>query len=292
VEQTSNDHEINTEGERIIEAETPDYTESPAEQKLDAARAGRLLLALTAETEELTGLLRSADPELIRSTLKNPHLGEAHLLALLKRSNLPEGLIRSIHRVPQLSGSRRLKIALAGHPATPAPILADILGQLHLLELTEVLRLPGAAPDHKAAAQQAILKRLPDTELGTKITLARRGTAAVLEALLAEGSPRLVAAVLANPALTEACLLAFLRSPAATDETISAVARHPRWGVRPKLRLAALRNRKTPAVWFTLFLPDLGTPEVKGLLGSQGLGARQQEAVLEELNRRARGNLR
>jgi hypothetical protein len=232
-------------------------------------------------------MLRDADPELIRSTLKNPHLNEAHLLALLKRPNLPEGLIRSIYRVPQLAGSRRLKIALAGHPATPAPILAELLAQLHLFELTEVLRLPGAPPDHKAAVRQAILRRLPDTELGAKISLARRGTAAVLEALLGDGTPRLVAAVLANPGLSEVNLQAFLRSPAATAETISAVARHPRWGVRPKRRLAALRNRKTPAIWFTLFLPALGSAEVKALLGSKGLAPRQLEAVREELEKRA-----
>jgi len=231
-------------------------------------------------------MLRDSDPELIRSTLKNPHLSEAHLLTLLKRQSLPEGLIRNIYRVPQLVGSRRLKIALAGHPATPAPVLAEILAQLHLFELAEVLRLPGASPDHKAAAQQAILKRLPDTELGTKISLARRGSAVVLEALLADGTPRLVAAVLANPGISEANLLAFFRSPTATAETISAVARHPRWGVRPKLRLAALRNRKTPAVWFTLYLPTLGSAEVKALLGSKGLAPRQLEAVQEELAKR------
>lgn len=271
-----------------IEAQVPGNPEFSGEYKLDAARAGKLLLALTAEGDELSGMLCDADPELIRSTLKNPHLSEAHLLALLKRQNLPEGLMRTIYRVPQLAGSRRLKVALAGHPATPAPILAEILAQLRLFELAEVLRLPGAPPDHKSAAQQAILKRLPDTELGTKISLARRGSAAVLEALLADGTPRLVAAVLANPGISEANLLAFLRSPAATAETISAVARHPRWGVRPKLRSAALRNRKTPAVWFTLFLPSLGSAEVKALLGSRGLGPRQLEAVQEELGKRGR----
>jgi len=271
----------------FIEAQPPGNPEPPGQQqKLDTARAGKLLLALTAEGDELSAILRDSDPELIRSTLKNPHLGEAQLLTVLKRQNLPEGLIRTIYRVPQLAGSRRLKIVLAGHPATPASILAEILAQLHLLELTEVLRLPGAAPDHKAAAQQAILKRLPDTELGIKITLARRGSAAVLEALLADGTPRLVDAVLANPGLSEANLLAFFRSPAATAETISAVARDPRWGVRPKLRLAALRNRKTPAIWFTLFLPSLGSADIKALLGSKGLGPRQLEAVQEELGRR------
>ena len=258
------------------------------QRELDAARAGRLLLALSAQGDELSALLRNADPELIRSALKNPQLSEAHLLALLKRQKLPEGVLRAIHRAPQ-AGSRRIKIALAAHPATPAPLLTQLLAQLHLMELATLLRFPGASPDHKAAAQQAMLKRLPETELGTRVALARRGSAAVLEALLADGEPRLVDAVLANPELSESNLLAFLRSEAATAETISALARHPRWGLHPKLRLAALRNRKTPPVWFTLFLPFLGSAEVSRLLACKGLAPRQLEAVREELEKRNAG---
>jgi hypothetical protein len=234
----------------------------------------------------LSELLRDADQDLLRNALKNPHLGEAHLLALLKRPSLPEGTIRVIYRTPLAAGSRRVKIALAGHPATPAPLLTEILQQLRLMELAEVLRLPGASQEHKAAAQRAIIKRLPETELGVKIALARRSPPTVLEALLREGEPRLVAAVLAHSALQEANLLAFLRSAAATAETISAVARHPHWGTRPKLRLTALENRQTPPIWFTLFLPSLGTREVEALL-SKGLGARQLEAVQQELGKRA-----
>jgi hypothetical protein len=237
----------------------------------------------------LCDLLQGADPDLIRSALKNPQLGEAHLFAVLKRPNLPEGLLRSISRAPHLAGSRRLKIALAGHPATPAPLLAEILAQLHLLELAEVLRLPGASPDHKAAAQQAIRKRLPEAELGIKIALARRVPPPLLEVLLAEGEPRLVGAVLANSGLQESNLLAFFRSPSATAETISAVLRHPGWGVRPKIRLAALRNRNTPPVWFTLFLPSVGSAVLNDLLGSKGLASRQQEAVQDELGKRRSG---
>lgn len=185
-----------------------------------------------------------------------------------------------------VDGSRRVKIALAGHPGTPVSLLATLLGQLHLFELVSVVQLAGASADQKLAAQRAILKRLPGTELGNKIALARRGCGAVLEALLVEGEPRTVAAVLANPGLKESGLVAYLNTPAATAETISAVARHPRWGGRPSLRLAMLRNRKTPPIWFTLFLPSLATREIKALPGSQRLGARQLEAVQGELERR------
>lgn len=230
--------------------------------------------------------MRDAQPELIKAALKNPQLGEAHLLAVLRRHRLPEQLMRAMVRTQAAAGSRRVKIALAAHPSTPAPLLAELLGQLYLLELAEVQRHPAASADHKAAAQQAILKRLPEAETGIRIALARRCTGGVLEALLANGEPRLVDAVLVNPRLSEANLLAHLRAPAASAETISAVLRHPRWGVRPKLRLAALGNRKTPAIWFTLLLPALPTDEVKRLAAAKSVPPRQLEALDEELAKR------
>ena len=260
-----------------------------SEATLDTAKAARLRSALNAGADELFGLLQDPDPDLIRCVLKNPHLSEEHLLALLKRRSLPEQLIRTVHRGALVAGSRRLKIALAAHPNTPGAVLASLLPQLFLFELVTVMQLPGTSPDQKLAAERAILKRLPETELGNKITLARRGSPALLEALLREGEPRLVSCVLANQALKEAGVLSFLNSPAATAETISEVGRHARWGARPNLRFAMLRNRKTPAVWFTLFLPTLGNSELKNLTGSKGLAADQLAAVQQELEKRGCG---
>ena len=64
------------------------------------------------------------------------------------------------------------------------------------------------------------------------------------------------------------------------------VARHPRWQHRPNLRLAILKNPKTPPVWFTLFLPHLPLNDVKGLLLSRQLSRPQISLVKDELQRR------
>lgn len=267
----------------------PDSTQStpPASSdRLDLAKAARLRQALETDAEKLFTLLQDPDPDLMRSVLRNPNLGEEHLLALLKRRDLTEQLIKTMQRLPPVAGSRRLKVALAGHPNTPASILSGLLPQLFLFELVTVMQLPGVSQDQKVAAERAILKRLPETELGNKITLARRGSPALLEALLKEGEPRLVEAVLANPRLKESAVLAFLKSPTAGAETISAVGRHPLWGSRPNLRFAMLRNRKTPAIWFTLLLPKLSNSELKALSTSPGLTPQQTAALRQELKRR------
>lgn len=255
---------------------------------LTAAKAARLRHALTAGPSELYPLLQDTDPDILKSVLRNPQLAEEHLLALLKRPALPEELFKAIRKFPALGGSRRLKIALARHPDLPAPLLAALIPELFLFELVDLLHTAGAPADLQVACERALLKRLPETPLGNRITLARRGSPAILEALLKTGEPRLVEAVLANPKLKEAGVHAFLASATATAETISAVARHPRWGSRPNLRLALLKNPRTPAVWFTLLLPSLPQPQLEGLLVSRSLAPRQLAAVRHEYETRRR----
>lgn len=65
-----------------------------------------------------------------------------------------------------------------------------------------------------------------------------------------------------NKVLYSLAILQFLHSANASAETISMIARHPKWKLRPDLRLAILKNRRTPALWFTLFLPLLSIPDL------------------------------
>jgi hypothetical protein len=67
------------------------------------------------------------------------------------------------------------------------------------------------------------------------------------------------------------------------------IARHPRWQNRPNLRLAILKNQKTPQIWLTLFLPRLATTELNVLLASRRLDSTQRKMVDEELKKRRRG---
>ncbi|PLY02709.1 MAG: hypothetical protein C0623_03515, partial [Desulfuromonas sp.] len=59
-----------------------------------------------------------------------------------------------------------------------------------------------------------------------------------------------------------------------------------KWKNRPNLRLAMLKNRNTPAVWFTLFLPNLKTTDLNNLLMSKRLNPAQKKLVQGELKKR------
>ncbi|TYP00018.1 hypothetical protein EDC39_101178 [Geothermobacter ehrlichii] len=249
-------------------------------------QARRLLLALRAGPEELFRLVHDPDPLVVRNLLKNPHLNEDHLLVLLKRRDLGEDLLKALHQRFREGASHRLILAMARNPDLPAAIALSLLPHLYLFELLDFCLLPGMTPDQRLAAERQIIRRLPEIPLGQKITLARRGTNAILAELVKEGHPQIVGPCLDNPRLKEVALLQFLRTGAATAETISQIARHPRWQHRPNLKMAILKHPRTPMVWYVCWLPALKGTQLKELLHSRNIPAEKRQRIRDLLNRR------
>lgn len=240
--------------------------------------------ALTADKDELYQVMQEQSWDVLSAALRNPALDEKHLLALFKRRGLPEAVFTAIYSGKRLLENYPVKFALVCHPETPSHIAQALLPQLYLFDLIKICAIPGIPQDQRVAAERLIIQRLPTQPLGNKLTLARRGTAAVVEALLREGTPQLVEACLDNPHLKEGSVHQFITSAAATAETISTVARSSRWKGRPNIRLAILKNPRTPAIWFTLFLPGLPQGTLRDLLSTPRLTFAQKELVRQALN--------
>ena len=204
---------------------------------LDLNLSQRLHRALTAGKEDLYRVLDDPSMEVVRAALKNPALDDNHLLAVLRRRDLSEEVLKAVYRLEMVAGSHTLMVAITHNPATPGSLLSALLPHLYLFELVALCYLPGATPDQKVAAERAIIRRLPATSLGNKLVLARRATSSVAESLMREGDPRLMEACLGNPHLKESAIYAFINGPNASPETISMVARHPRWKNRLNLQL-------------------------------------------------------
>ena len=244
----------------------------------------RLHDALHADATTLSAIMADHDTEVIAAALRNPALESSHLLQLLQRPELPGTIIQAICS-HHLSGEYRLRCAIVRHPAVTPALAHQMLETLPLFELLNLCTLPGYSADIRLAAQRQIVCRLPTEPLGNKLTLTRRATATLLPHLLAEGDKRIIDIALNNPRLKEAALHQFLRSAAATAETISAIARHPRWNQRPNLRLAILNNPRTPRVWFTQFVPKLPRMQQRNLRHSGKLTAMQKKWLEEILSR-------
>jgi hypothetical protein len=254
---------------------------------LNRDQTRKLREALTAGNEELFQLVLNQEPAVLLNLLKNPHVTDQHLLALLRRRDLSEELLKSVSRHELVKSTHKLKVALVYNSNTPAAIALSLLPHLYLFELLNLCILPGSTPDQRLAAERQVIQRLPTIELGQKITLARRGSGKILEALLKQGEPQVMSAALDNPHLKEIAIVSFLRGGKATAATISQIARHSRWSNRHSLRLNLLKHRLTPAIWYTLWLPGLRTFELDNLLASRQLGYQQKELVRQENRKRS-----
>lgn len=241
---------------------------------------------ITANHEELFQLILDPDPKFLSLLLRNPLLSEDHLLALMKRRDLPTELINAIYRSKKQALSHRLLLAIVHNPTASGSLIRNLLPHLRLFELLNICILPGATPDQKLAAERTILQRLPTTPLGNKITLARRGTSNIVGELLNEGHPQLFEVCLTSPHLKEAAIFKFLRGATASAETISLVCRHSRWKERPNLKMAILKNSKTPEIWFTLWLPKLPLQALKQLHLSFKSQAKKRSLIEVELKKR------
>lgn len=239
--------------------------------------------ALTADKNRLFSVIQSGREEVLLAALRNPALDHQHLLALLKRPGLV-AVIPAIYARKRLIETYQVKSALVAHPDTPAHISETLLPLLYIFDLLKLCIMPGISADIRLAAERRVIQQMPAQPLGNKLTLARRGTSVILDALLREGVQNVVEACLDNPHLKEGSLYQFLTSSHATAEAVSIVARNSRWKNRPNIRLAILKNPRTPLIWFTTFLPALPPATLRDLLLSPRLTFAQKELVRQARN--------
>ncbi|HEY5523670.1 MAG TPA: hypothetical protein VIK21_10810 [Desulfuromonadaceae bacterium] len=240
--------------------------------------ADALLEALTAGKDRLFAVIQDRREEVLLAALRNPALDHKHLLTLLKRRELGS-VITAIFASKRLIEAYPVKFAMVAHQDTPPHIAQTLLPLLYIFDLLKLCQIPGVSADIRLAAERKIVQQIPTQPFGSKLTLARRGTAAILDALLREGLQNVVEACLDNPHLKEGSLHQFLASSHATAENVSMVARNSRWKSRPNIRLAILKNPRTPLIWFTTLLPGLPAATLRDLLASPRLTSAQKELV-------------
>lgn len=237
-----------------------------------------MIAAIKADKDQLFSIIQDHRQEVLLATLRNPEFDHQHLLTLLKRRGL-EQIIVTIYATKRLIEPNSVKLAIVAHPDTAPHIAQSIIPLLYIFDLLKLCLIPGIQSDIRLAAERKIVQQIPTQPLGIKLTLARRGTAAILEALLREGLQNVLEICLENPHLKEGSLHQFLTSAHATAEAVSAVARNSRWKSRPNIRLAILKNPRTPIIWFTLFIPALTVATIRDLLASPRLTFAQKDLL-------------
>jgi len=253
--------------------------ERTVETDRDAARA--------APEEHIPVLLHDPREEVLRGLLENPRFQEIHLCLLLGRKELSSALLEKIASRDEWMGSYRVRRALAFHPNVPHTLGLHLVRELYVSDLVQLTFLPSGKPALRQLAEELVLARLPQLATAEKMTLARRGPARLIGALLADGSTELLSTVLDSPRLNEGHVLKALSRITLPARVVAAIADHGRWSNVYSVRLALVRNPQAPLARVCAFLPRISTPDLQALKQSSSVPAKLQPHIRRELANRA-----
>src|SRR5271155_3981781 len=180
-----------------------------------SARAQR---ARSAPSDHLSPLIHEPDEETLLALLENPLVEEPHISQMLERLDLSANVLTAIAEKGKWTASEGVRLRLARHPRTPRRFAMALLRQLYLFDLVSISLLPSTPAEIRRVAEELMVTRVPQLPIGQKLTLARRGPARVVGALLAEGQPQAIKLALANAFLTESQVLKVLAKPARSEE--------------------------------------------------------------------------
>jgi len=238
---------------------------------------------------ELERRLREAGPEELLALVREraTELSPAAVRQALRNPYVTAEVIGEIATQERLLAFYEVRRDLARCPATPEMLGHRMVAGLYWADLMAIGLDTRLHPRLRRAADQHLLARLPGLSVGEKISLARRAAPAILGHLRHDPTPRVIAALLDNPRLTEGSLVPLAHGESTPAPVLELIAGDRRWGSRYPLRLALARNPATPLAAALRLLPALHKPDLRAVAGDPRLP--------EPLRRRARlllGDLR
>ena len=227
--------------------------------------------------------VHTASSDSLQSLASHPALTGDLALTLLKRSDLvPECLI-ALSKNGAVAKYRKVRLAIVAHPRTPRHLSLPLLRLLYSFDLMQVALMPTVTADLKRAAEEVLLARLETISSGEKVSLARRASGRIAAELLLDKETRVMQAALENPRLTEASVAKVLVRSNTTSPLVEAVCHHPRWSRCRDVRVALLRNAKTPLGCALEFAHSVPARMLRGILQSSRLPKSTKTCLLRQL---------
>jgi hypothetical protein len=227
-------------------------------------------------------------PKVVPQSPQQAALSEDAALALLRRPDLAADVLERIAKDGNVLKHRKVKLALVEHPRTPRHVSLPLVRQLYTFDLMKVALTPVVPADVKMAADGALCNRMETISSGEKLTLAHRASGRVAGELLLDAELRVLQAALQNSRLTEALLVRALMQSESTTALVEQVSHHPQWSLRREVRLALLRNEKTPMARAVEFARSLPAGQIREILQGSRLPENVKSFLLADLEKRKR----
>jgi hypothetical protein len=218
-----------------------------------------------------------------RIAASHPALTEDLALTLLKRVELSPECLVALSKNSAVAKYRKVRRALVAHMRTPRHVSLPLLRLLYTFDLMQVALMPTLAADIKRAAEEVLRAKLETISSGEKLTLARRASGRIAAELLLDKEVRVMQAALENPRLTEAAVAKILVRSNTTSPLVEAVCHHPKWSHARDIRIALLRDAKTPLARALEFARSLPAQTVREILRSSRLPQSTKACLLQQL---------
>ena len=194
--------------------------------------------------------------------LSNPSITEDHFIALLRNPSITPEIVYSIS---ERSTSYKIQYAIAACSKTPYPLGISVIQNLFWNDLLKVVANYRLNPRLRRMAENYLHEKATNLTLGEKMSLARTAPRPLIPLLRSENEPRVIVELLRNPNLVEDDLLTMINHHLTPQTVLHTIGTDHKWSVRYPIRLALVRNERTPLPVTLSFLSGLHKPDLKAV---------------------------
>lgn len=161
---------------------------------------------------------------------------------------------------------RQTRAAFVRHPRAPEVLARRLLLQLDWTALADVASDTRLSPLRRTSAERILSTRLAELSVGERVTLARRPSRGIVEALRTDREDSVLRSLARNPFVTASDIVRVAARPDIPSPFLSWLASSP-WIERRDVTMAVARQPRTPAADALRLLRSCSVEELTRVCG-------------------------
>ena len=172
---------------------------------------------------------------------------EKWLILFLRRGRtIPRDAIQEIYQNKTWRKSYRVALALIRCKSTPPALSMNLVSAIRWVDLMHSLRIAYLSGALRKRIIDEVMEIIPRLALGEKIAMARQAPRSLVKALRLSDERRVVQALVLNSQFTYEDALFMANYPRIKESALAVLAAATRWHSFREIKLALLRNDRTP----------------------------------------------
>lgn len=230
-----------------------------------------LRAAGSATGDELWAALRFQSPAVFMQALSNLHLTEDMALFMARSRHATHEVLGALASDVRFRRSYKLILALVKNARTPQRIANSLLKHIKIFDLADLSRSHFVNSVTRQKVELMLTERIPAMPAGIRSALSRRVSQRLIVLIMQRSDRRVIDNCLESSRLTEDVLAEVLRKHATKPLLVRAIAEHPRWSLRYRVRYALIRNFHTPLALLEDILPAMKAQDLRDLYADSGV---------------------